>query len=142
MSTNTTPTLATQLALVYPVLKPGTDYRLSNDGTRIVMWRLMVIDQPTADALLAAYNTAVATKAAADKITAAEATLGAFWGSLTPVQKKPLLGDYTAIEPLAKDTAAKLLLIADIAATMTDLTDAQTALKNAAITACAAIATS
>ncbi len=140
MSTPATPNLATQLALVYPVLKPGTDYRLSNDGTRIVMWRSMVIDQPTADALLAAYNTAVATKAAADKITAAEAALDAFWGSLTPVQKKPLLGDYTAIEPLAKDTAAKLLLIVDIAATVTGLTDAQTALKNAAMTACAAIA--
>jgi hypothetical protein len=142
MSAPSTPSLATQLALVYPALKTGADYRLSNDGSRIVMWRSMVIDQPTLDALLVAYTAALAAKMAVDKITAAETALLAFFNSLTAVQKKVLWNYYVNIQPLSDHTEVKLLLIADAEMLVPSLalTPAQEALRAVAFTACAAIA--
>jgi hypothetical protein len=142
MSTNATPALSAQLALVYPALKPGADYRLANDGSRIVMWRSAFIDQPTSDALLVAYTAALATKAAADKITAAETALDALWNCLTPVQQELILNDYVALKPLSDHTAAKLLRISKLEANIgvLALTPAQDALRVTAFTACSAIA--
>jgi len=150
MSTPTTPapapttpaahTLALKLSLVFPQLKAGRDYTLTPDGQNLTTWVCKWVPLPSQATIEAKYAAILAANASAAKVEAAGTALMAFWNSLTPVQQKPLLGQKAALSPLSEDTAAKLLLITDLENSVTGLTDAQTALKTAALAACAAVA--
>ena len=131
-----TPTLATELAAVYPFLHNGKDYTLSADGTRIQTWSPhQAIAVPTVQEIAKAYATLQASQSHNTKLDAADAALEAFWSSLTPAQQAPLLGQKAALLPLNEDTPAKKVLIGQLASSVTGLTGHQPALRDAAVTA-------
>jgi hypothetical protein len=137
-----TSTLAGKIKAIYPALEFDVDYTLTPNGLDIATWtpRQAGLHRPSL-ALLSNLIVARSKDAAgAAAVGSAMDALSVFWNSLSPVQQKPLLIQKSTVkDTIESDTHSTVLLINDLADSVTGLTAPQLALKATALALCDAL---